>query len=209
VKDRADTARKRGTSRAVIDELIVLLLLNTGLRTNELCGLKIKDLPVMHNEKTIWIRKKNKITRKVEVPEDLIELLKRFVKLYRNGAKQNDLLLESERGNAFSYISLYSKIKRIGEASGIGKLSLAMLRLTYVKRLYDTEQDLRYVREQAGYASIRTTANNIHIKKTRKKSKATQKCEACGVNINKGKGRKIDSGQLICSRCQKYFKSTS
>ena len=41
VKRQADISRKRGASRAVIDELIILLLLKAGLRTGELCGLKI------------------------------------------------------------------------------------------------------------------------------------------------------------------------
>ncbi len=210
VKDHADMARKRGTSRAVIDELIILLLLKAGLRTNELCGLRIEDLPVIHNEKTIWIRnKKGKVARKVEVPDEMIELLRRFVKLYRKRAKLKDTLLESERGSAFSYISLYSKIKRIGQASGIGTLSPAILRQTYVKKLYNTEQDLRYVQEQAGYASIRTIANSIKIKKAGKRSKAIQICEACGVSFKKGQGRRIESGQLICSRCRKYFQGTS
>ena len=44
VKDKADLARMRGGSRGVIDELIVELLVNTGLRATELCNLNIGDL---------------------------------------------------------------------------------------------------------------------------------------------------------------------
>ena len=47
VKDRADLARMRAGSRGVIDELIVELLVSTGLRASELCDLNIGDLPLM------------------------------------------------------------------------------------------------------------------------------------------------------------------
>lgn len=38
VKDKADLARIRGGPRGVFDELIVELLVNTGLRASELCS---------------------------------------------------------------------------------------------------------------------------------------------------------------------------
>jgi integrase/recombinase XerD len=202
VKSQADSARKRGTSRAIVDEIIVLLLIKVGLRPNELCELQIKDLPVIHDENSIWIRNTNEdVVRRVLVSKELADLLTRFVSLYRQNTHRKDLLLQSERGNPISYISLYSKLKRIGEQSGIGQLSPAILRHTYVKRLYDIEQDLRYVQEQAGYMNCRTLYNYVNISN----EKTTQKCDACGAAINKGRGKRIDSGQLICRTCQKYF----
>ena len=75
-RNQADRARRRGTSRAVIDELIILLLLHAGLKPNELCNLKIKDLPVTHSENSIWIcNSKQKISRKVKISEELVNLI--------------------------------------------------------------------------------------------------------------------------------------
>jgi integrase len=229
VKSQADLARKRGTTRAVVDELIVLLLARAGLRPNEVCALKIEDLPAIHGEKTVWIRDTTgEIIRKVDIDSDMTESLARFVRLYRKGTEQEDFLLESERGNRFGYMSVYSKVRRIGEEAGVGKLSPATLRHTYMVRLYEAEQDLRYVQEQTGYASRRTVARYVTIAGDQKKtvgrgsiestgegpierkgrdSELTQTCEGCGAKIATGGGDRIESGQLLCPQCLKYFRT--
>lgn len=155
----ADLARQRGSTRAIVDELIITLLVNSGLRANELCSLNIEDLPVSHGKEAIWIRNgKGNIARAVEISPKIAKRLERFVKLYRKGAKPKEPLLMSERGKRFIYMSLYSKIKKIGEKAGIGKLHPHMLRHTYLVRLYNVEHDLRFVQDQAGHASPTTTA---------------------------------------------------
>lgn len=201
IKSQANSARIRGTSRSIIDEIIVHLLLRAGLKPNELCKLQIRDLPLLHGEQSIWIRNTGEVIRKVLISKDFVELLNRFVTLYRKNVHRKDPLLQSERGNPIGYMNLYSKLKRIGKESGTGQLSPAILRHTYVMHLYETEQDLRYVQEQAGYTNCRTLykyVNNSNIE-------IIQTCDACGAKIKKGKGKRIDSGQLLCRRCLKYF----
>ncbi len=159
VKDMADLARQRGSARAIIDELIVELLANTGLRASELCDLNIRDLPVTHDKPSVWVRDgEGKVTRTVDIPESLIKRLDRFVKLYRKGAKAKAPLLASAKGKRMIYRSVYEKMKKLGKKSGIGKLHPHMLRHTYLSRLYNVEHDLRFVQDQAGHASPTTTA---------------------------------------------------
>ncbi len=159
VRDKADLARMRAGSRGVIDELIVELLVNTGLRASELCNLNIGDLPARHGKDCIWVRDgKGKVSRTVDISEKLKKRLDRFVKLYRKGARAKSALLVSERGDRIIYRSIYAKVKRIGEQAGIGKLHPHMLRHTYLTRLYNIEKDLRFVQDQAGHASPTTTA---------------------------------------------------
>ncbi len=226
VRIRADAARQRGTTRAVIDELIVLLLVAAGLRPDELRALRIGDLPGTHGETALWIRHTNGgIARKVNVREDLLERLAMFVRFYRKGAQEEDLLLENERGGPLSYMSLYSKVRRIGIEAGIGKLSPAALRRTYVHQLYQAEQDLRYVQEQTGYASRRSIAQLVKTCRVLAASGANQQeragggltgmdpgqtptCEACGALIAIGGGGRIESGQLLCDGCLRYFRRT-
>ena len=158
-KDMADLARQRGSARAIMDELIVELLANTGLRASELCDLNIEDLPVSHGKSSVWIRDgKGKVTRTVDIPESLVKRLDRFVKLYRKGAKSKGPLLVSTKGGRMIYRSIYEKMKKLGKKSGIGKLHPHMLRHTYLTRLYNVEHDLRFVQDQAGHASPTTTA---------------------------------------------------
>ena len=159
VKDMADLARQRGSKRAIVDELIVELLANTGLRASELCQLNTEDLPISHGKNSVWIRDgKGKVTRTVDIPESLVKRLERFLKLYRKNAKPDEPLLASTGGKRMIYRSVYEKIKKLGKKCGIGRLHPHVLRHTYLTRLYNVENDLRFVQDQAGHASPTTTA---------------------------------------------------
>jgi len=159
VKDIADLARQRGSMRGIIDELVVELLVNTGLRASELCDLNIGDLPMSHGKDVVWVRDgKGNVARTVDIPESLRERLERFVKLYRGKAGPDEPLLVSAKGKRTIYRSMYEKIKKLGRQSGIGKLHPHMLRHTYGTRLYNVDQDLRFVQDQLGHASPNTTA---------------------------------------------------
>lgn len=229
VKNKADLARQNGTTRAIVDELIVLLLTNAGLRAGELCNLNIRDLPVSHGENALWVRDaESNVGRKIDISSQILNYLERFVRLYRKGAKPDEPLLVSERGNCFGYMSLYSKVRNIGKKAEIGKLNNNMLRRTFLIRLYNAEHDLRLVQEQAGHASIKTTAiyakaNGVRQQKgettddaehptvdsmdnSRKRSKQTSRCEVCGRQIFLDKANRIDSGQILCCDCLKNFR---
>jgi len=170
VKDRGDLARMRGGSRGVVDELLVELLVNTGLRASELCALNIGDLPVSHGKSTIWVRDgKGNVSRTVEVSESLQKRLERFVKFYRKKAGPSDPLLVNEQRGRMEYRSVYAKIKRIGKRCDIGKLHPHVLRHTYLTRLYNVEKDLRFVQDQAGHASHITTAIYAQTNNTERK----------------------------------------
>jgi len=229
VKSQADLARERGTIRAIVDELIVLLLVRAGLRANEIRALRIADLPTGHGERTLWIRNETgEVLRKVDITSDVAQLLSRFVRLYRKGAQIKDSLLETERGSPFGYMSLYNKVHRIGKKVGIGKLTPSLLQHTYMVRLYEVEHDLRYVQEQTGYVSRRTLAKYLlkgrskrtsligssaeltgqeHAEQQNRHKEQRCACEACGIICELGHGRRIESGQFLCHRCLEYFRT--
>ncbi len=159
VRAMADVARARGSYRNVVNELVIEILVNTGLRASELCKLNISDLPVSHGKDGIWVRNgKGNVVRTIDINEALKNRLARYVKLYRKKTNPDSPLLLSEWKGRISYQGLYTRIKRIGILSGIGKLYPHMLRHTYLTRLYNIEKDLRFVQDQAGHASPTTTA---------------------------------------------------
>jgi site-specific recombinase XerC len=211
VQERADLARQKGTTRPIVDELIILLLVNTGLRASELSNLNIADLPQNHDKNVILVRNaKGNITRSIEITSEMADSIAKFVKLYREGAKPDEPLFISERGNRLSYISLYNKVKTIGGRAEIGKLHPNMLRLTFIVNLYNAEHDLRFVQNQAGHANRKTTAMNIRANCNREQKVETisqellqhiEICEACGRSISRENGTKIDSGQILCDDC--------
>lgn len=165
VKGQADIARHRNTFRAIVDEMIVTLFLNTGLRAEELCSLKLRDLPATHGKNVVFVRVgKRKVSRTIEISERFCKKLGGFItaELARRkkikGFKAKDFLFINERGTPLQYVSVYSKIKRIGRRAGVGHLHPHVLRHTYLTRLYNVAHDLRFVQDQAGHASPVTTA---------------------------------------------------
>lgn len=202
IRTRADQARLAGTTRAIVDELVVLTLLHAGLRPGELCALRIADTPAGHGKPELHVRPgPDTPGRVVHIPEETLHTFERFVRLHRVKARPKDLLLRSERGTPFSYMSLYSKVRRIGREAGVGKLHPAMLRQTFLVRLYESERDLRLVQEQAGHAQLKTTARHVRPRRS------TRKCDACGVMLTPRAGRTIDSGQLLCPSCLRELRS--
>lgn len=196
VRNRADQARLDGATRAVVDELILSILLHAGLRAQELCALRIVDTPAHHGKMELHVGgRTDAAQRSVSIPEDMIPVFQRFVRLYRAGAKPTDPLLLSERGTPFGYMSLYSKVRRIGQDCGLGRLNAAVLRRTFLMRLYEKERDLRLVQEQAGHARLRSTTRCVRPRRT------ARLCGACGNPLAPGSGERIDSGQVLCPKC--------
>jgi len=194
VRHKADLARQNGTTRAVVDELIILLLVDTGLRASELCNLNIEDLPTSHGENTIWVRDpEGNVTRAVEVGPETARCLDRFVSLYRKGAETAEPLLISERGRRLTYMSLYSKVKKIGRKTDIAKLHPHVLRRTYLVKLYSLERDLRFVQTRAGHASPATTA--IYARATHKGPKGN--AETAGGDASVSVSMRGSNGEPI------------
>ncbi|RKY05939.1 MAG: hypothetical protein DRP56_08330 [Planctomycetota bacterium] len=173
-----------GGRRAAVNRFIVIMLLYCGLRAEELLSLRLRNLPGYHGKNAIEVeRGKGGVARAVQVPDWLTEYIAAFVKSCRKGAKPGGILIPSERGYRrvvvkrarvvngrrihgqrterscrMTYHSLWAKVRRIGLAAGIGKLHPHMFRHTYLSRLYNVKQDLRFVQDQAGHLDPKTTA---------------------------------------------------
>jgi site-specific recombinase XerD len=196
VQEQASAARQSGGSRAIVDEIIMLALLHAGLRPQELCALRVADTPAHHGQPELRVQAGPAgAQRVVAVPQEMVATFQRFVRLHRSGAKPSERLLVSERGTPFSYMSLYSKVRRIGQEAGVAPLYPAMLRHAFVVRLYKKEQDLRLVQQQAGHTRIKSTARHIRPRRTR------ERCDACNRPVPPGRGERIDSGQFLCPNC--------
>lgn len=176
VREKANLARQKGTTRPIVDELIILILVHTGLRASELCNLNIGDLLPSHGGTAILVRgARGNVDRSIEMRSEMANCIARFVRLYREGAKPDEPLLISERGKRIKYMSLYSKVRRIGKKAGIGKLYPGILRRTYLIRLYDAEKDLRFVQRQAGHASRKTTTIYVRMSSESEQKAKTMK----------------------------------
>jgi integrase len=122
VKAEADQARTKSPylCRAVMNEMLLILMAETGLRAGEICNLKLKNLPSYHGKPMIEVEcGKGQKPRTVGVSEWFAAQLTGYVNRYLHSASPESWLFRSERGGPIKYPSIYAKVKRIGLKSGI------------------------------------------------------------------------------------------
>jgi integrase len=122
IKAEADAARARSPylCRAVVNEMLLILMAETGLRASEVCNLKLKHLPSYHGKPVIEVESgKGRKPRTVGVSEWFAAQITGYVNRYLSSASPESWLFRSERGGPIKYCSIYAKIKRVGIKSGI------------------------------------------------------------------------------------------
>jgi len=169
-----------GRTRSSVNLFIVLMLLHSGLRASELLALRLYDCPVVHGKDVLEVADgKGGICRAVDIPDWLSEVIRQFIDTCRKGARPGSILIPSEagvrrvtvrrrtgRGREFyderscrmSYRCLNYRLARVAKNAGLRRLTPHMLRHTYLTRLYNIRQDLRFVQDQAGHRDPKTTA---------------------------------------------------
>ena len=103
-----------------MNEMLIVLMAETGLRASEICNLKLKNLPSYHGKPMIEVEcGKGQKPRTVGVSEWFASQLTGYVNRYLGSASPESWLFHSERGGPIKYPSIYAKLKRIGIKSGI------------------------------------------------------------------------------------------
>jgi len=126
--------------------LICEILLTTGLRACELCGLKVLDTPVVREEPEIFVdRGSYRKNRKVPISEQLAVRIDRYCEntrplmvpshLYKTNT--DEYLFFNRKEKQFSSSELNSIIKRMGKRSGLGGwVTATTLRYTFAVYAY-------------------------------------------------------------------------
>jgi integrase/recombinase XerD len=161
---------KTGTlTRAITNEMIVIVLSETGLRASELVNLKLSDLPSHHGKNEIEVidGKGNK-DRTIGISSWLRSRLEEFVRRYHVGHPISAPLFRSEQGSVLSYNSVYAKVKNIGISANVwtyisrgektSRLSPHKFRHTYATLLMDVTDNEFLVQSQLGHEDPVTTA---------------------------------------------------
>ncbi len=164
---KADIDRKRTQTltRAILNEMLVILLAETGLRASEVVNLRLHNLPVYHGKPEIEVvAGKGNEDRTVGVSEYLVDKLKDYISSYHKGHRKETALFESERGGAITYAAIYKRIKTIGTKVGIwingnrSKLTPHKFRHTFATLLLDVSDNEFLIQFQLGHEEPSTTA---------------------------------------------------
>lgn len=156
------------------NELIVLLLLYTGVRVSELCQIRLQDIDHITSELSV-VGKGGK-HREIPLRTDLAEKIRDYVKGERSQSKfaSSRYLLISQRNEMLARDSVNTLLEQIAAELRF-KIYPHQLRHTFCTRLIRKGVDLTTVSRLAGHQSI-TTTSRFYVSSSRQ-----QKMEA--VNL--------------------------
>lgn len=158
VQDRSNVSQR--------NELIVMLLLYTGVRVSELCQIRLDDIDFLTGELAIY--GKGGKHREVPLRNDLIEKIRDYQKGERMQSKfaHSSYLFVSQRNEKLARDSINTLLEQIAQGVGF-KVFPHQLRHTFCTRLIRKGVDLTTVSRLAGHQSIMTTSK-FYISSSRK-----------------------------------------
>lgn len=154
---------------SIRNRAIVELLYGCGLRTSELCQLKIEDLDF--KEQTVTIRKgKGGKPRIVPIGQYATHYLQHYLdhgRKYMLKGKRTDpeFLFPSQRGNPFNKTTINKSVMRsTARRMGMKKyISCYSFRHSVASHLLANHVDITYIAKLLGHASLRTTQRYAHV----------------------------------------------
>ena len=143
--------------RAKMRGTIVLLLMLTGLRNQELCDLQLRDLPFKHNKNEITVRKgKGRKGGSVVITPWTRRFLDKIVG-QKSRLGDTEWLLRNEAGKKFETVNIRQIVAGFGRNTNWAFIRPHKLRHTYGSIVYFLTKDLRFVQKQLRHASSSTT----------------------------------------------------
>src|SRR5579871_2171748 len=166
--DQVAVATEAARPAAQLDELIVRILLFSGLRNSECCRLKLADTVIGTKRSVLVVQGTPREDRVVHVPQDLSERILDYARETRphwlpTGPLARDRsgpLVVNERGRPYERTGLYRRVVRILNEAGLGaRASVQLLRHTYGYLAYArTGGNLLFVQRQMGHAHPMVTS---------------------------------------------------
>lgn len=147
--------------RALRNETMVLVMLNTGLRLAELTGLVVRDVTLKERSGQVLVREgKGNKQRPVPLNREARRLLDlwlpaRAVWLTELDLEQETLFL-SQRGLPLGVRSVQRIVEMVGQRAGV-RLTCHMLRHTFAKNLVNAGVTLEKVGALLGHSNLNTT----------------------------------------------------
>lgn len=140
------------------NQLIVHLLLYTGVRVSELCGIRLSDLDFLTN--TLRVTGKGGKYREIPLRPELAELIKEYVRTDRQKSKfaESPYLLVSQRAEKMHKDAVNTMLEALGRQLGL-RMYPHKFRHTFCTRLLKKGVPLTTVSKLAGHAHIQTTAH--------------------------------------------------
>lgn len=134
--------------------VIILLLLDTGIRANELCTLTTEN--TFMDESYIKVTGKGNKERIIPFGATTKKALIRYLNTFRPESDAKELILSTD-GSSLTYFGLFHAIRRLGEKIGIERLHPHLFRHTFAVKYLMNGGDLMSLRLMLGHTDISVT----------------------------------------------------
>jgi len=138
---------------------ILKLCYGMGLRVSEIVNIKIAHID-SHRMQVLISRGKGKKDRYVNLPESVLDLLRRYYHKYKPG----EFLFEGQYGGSYSIRSAQAVFKTALKKAGIQKkVGIHSLRHSYATHLVEYGTDISLIQKLLGHSRIKTTQIYTHV----------------------------------------------
>lgn len=145
---------------------MIRLMVNAGLRSKEILGMKISDLNIEDGKLLVANGKGNR-QRMVWINEEDLALVRTWISHRNdivNGGNDHDVLFVARSGRPMCSRNLRKTVKSVAFCTGILRdIHPHMLRHTFASDLLRNTKNLRVVQKALGHAHIATTQIYTHI----------------------------------------------
>lgn len=150
------------------DRLALGLLVGTGLRREELAGLRwehVKEQPVKGKFRTVLaIKGKGAKDRIVPISDRLAAALDRWAGVVgRSGFVIRSLGMNREPGESISAVGIFNIVRKAGAAIGRPELAAHDLRRTYAQLGYEAGIPITQISRLLGHSSVATTQRYLNL----------------------------------------------
>jgi integrase/recombinase XerD len=154
-------ACSQASARARRDRVIVLLLYGCGLRTAELCALRVQD--VDRERRELFVRQgKGDRQRVVPIPDGVHTALLAY--LLERGGKRGALFLTPTRRRPLASKDVTGVVRETATRAGLsGSVTPRTLRHSFATHLMDRGVDLAVVSSLMGHRSPSETGVYLHV----------------------------------------------
>jgi integrase/recombinase XerD len=147
------------------DRMVILLLYGCGLRTKELCALKVQDLDTTRKELLVQ-HGKGDLERIIPIPELVHTELLAYLR--ERGGKRGPLLRTATHQKALRAKDVCEVVHRAAQRAGIGReIMPKALRHSYATHLMDGGVNLAVIARLMGHRSPAETGVYLHVLKDR------------------------------------------
>lgn len=137
------------------NQIIILLLISTGIRRAELTKILIRNIDT-ENKTILLTQTKTHKNRYAYIHEDLINGISWLM------SENKKFLFETDDNQQITPDSISSVLKRLGNKIGINNLSSHKLRHSFATYLIKNNVNIREVQELMGHTNISTTMRYLH-----------------------------------------------